>query len=103
MKSSMSVPFRCPSSNRWKSRVKANIPYPEQLFANSLWVASELDEKLAAFLRKKRGEMTYADFSRKVGLPKSTIFRLEQLQQSITLGRLETVMQRLKCTLDDIF
>ncbi|WP_009962617.1 helix-turn-helix domain-containing protein [Verrucomicrobium spinosum] len=66
-------------------------------------MASELDEKLAAFLRKKRGEMTYAAFSRKVGLPASTIFRLEQCQQSITLGRLQTVMERLKCSLDDIF
>ncbi|WP_211325624.1 helix-turn-helix domain-containing protein [Roseimicrobium gellanilyticum] len=66
-------------------------------------MASELDEKLATFLRKKRGKTTYAAFSRKIGLPASTIFRLEQCQQSITLGRLQTVLDRLRCTLDDIF
>ena len=62
-----------------------------------------LDKKLAVFLRKKRGDMTFAAFSRKVGLPTSTLFRLEQCQQSITLGRLHQVMKRLKASLDDIF
>jgi len=66
-------------------------------------VESDLDEKLALFLRRKRGDMTYKAFSRKLGLPPSTIFRLEQCQQSITLGRLQTVMDRLQCTINDIF
>jgi len=33
----------------------------------------------------------------------STLHRLEQCQQSITLGRLQQIMQRLKCGLPDIF
>jgi transcriptional regulator with XRE-family HTH domain len=66
-------------------------------------VPSALDKKLSAFLKRERGEMTFADFSRKIGLPPSTIFRLERGEQSITLGRLQQVMDRLKCSLDDIF
>lgn len=47
--------------------------------------------------------MTYAQFSRKVGIAASTLFRLENGQQSFTLGRLERVMKRLKVKLPDIF
>jgi predicted transcriptional regulator len=64
---------------------------------------SHLDKKLAKFLREQRGEMTFAAFSKKTGLPRSTLFRLEQCQQSITLGRLQQVMDRLKVNLEDVF
>jgi len=47
--------------------------------------------------------MTFSQFSRKVGLPVSTIFRLERGEQSITLGKLQQIMDRLKCGLHDIF
>jgi predicted transcriptional regulator len=66
-------------------------------------VPSPLDKKLAKFLKDQRGEMTFAQFSKKTGLPRSTLFRLEQCQQSITLGRLQQIMDRLKCDLDDVF
>jgi predicted transcriptional regulator len=66
-------------------------------------VDSPLDKKLAAFLKKKRGEMTYKAFSQRTGLPPSTLFRLEQGGQSITLGKLHLVMTRLKCQFPDIF
>jgi len=62
-----------------------------------------LDRKLAAFLKKERGEMTFAAFSKKTGLPRSTLFRLEQCQQSITLGRLQQILDRLKCSIEDVF
>jgi transcriptional regulator with XRE-family HTH domain len=66
-------------------------------------VRDSLEKQLSAFLRKKRGGMTYAEFSKKVGLPPSTLHRLEQCQQSITLRSLQQVMERLKCGLPDIF
>ena len=47
--------------------------------------------------------MTFAAFSKKTGLPRSTLFRLENGEQSITLGRLNQIMDRLKCSLEDIF
>jgi predicted transcriptional regulator len=66
-------------------------------------VPSTLDKKLAKFLRDQRGEMTFAQFSKKVGLPPSTVFRLERCEQSITLGRLNLVMDKLKCSWKDVF
>lgn len=64
---------------------------------------TSLDRQLGQFLRQKRGELTYAQFGRKVGLPPSTLFRLENGQQSITLGKLHQVLSRLKCKLADVF
>jgi transcriptional regulator with XRE-family HTH domain len=66
-------------------------------------VQDSLDKQFAAFLRKKRGEMSYAQFSRIVGLTKSTLFRLEQGEQSVTLRTLERVLGRLRCTIEDVF
>ena len=59
--------------------------------------------QLGAFLRKRRGEQTFSQFSRKLGLPPSTLHRLERGEQSITLGKLQGIMERLKCKLPDIF
>lgn len=61
-----------------------------------------LDQQFARFLRQQRGEMSYAEFSRKVGVTKSMLFRLENGQQSITLRRLEDVLKRLKCDVADV-
>jgi len=47
--------------------------------------------------------MTFAQFSRKLGLPPSTLYRLEMGEQSITLRRLQQIMNRLSCKLSDIF
>ncbi len=47
--------------------------------------------------------MTFAAFSRLTGLPRSTLFRLENCEQSITLGRLQQVMDRLKVEWQDVF
>ena len=66
-------------------------------------MTGKLERQLAAFLRKKRGDLSYAKFSKKVGLPPSTLHRLEMCQQSITLSRLEQIMKRLKCSLSDVF
>ena len=66
-------------------------------------MAKDLDQQLALFLRKKRGEMSYAQFGRKTGMTKSTLFRLEQGQQSITLRRLQDILKRLKCSTSDVF
>ena len=62
-----------------------------------------LDKQFAAFIRKKRGEITYQEFARKVGLTKSSLHRIEQGEQSITLRNLEVVLKRLKCKVKDVF
>jgi len=64
---------------------------------------TELDRKLAAFLKQQRGEMSFSQFSKVTGLPSSTLFRLERCEQSITLGRLHGLIKKLKVTLEDVF
>lgn len=66
-------------------------------------VRGKLEKHLGQFLRKKRGDMTFAEFSRKTGLPPSTLHRLERGEQSLTLGRLQQLMLRLRVRLADIF
>ena len=62
-----------------------------------------LDQQLARFLRQQRGELSFEKFSRKTGLTPSTLFRLENGQQTITLRRLGQMMERLKISWTDIF
>ncbi len=64
---------------------------------------AHLERQLAVFLRRHRGGMTFAEFSRKIGLPPSTLHRLENATQSITLRNLQQIMSRLKCRLSDVF
>jgi DNA-binding Xre family transcriptional regulator len=66
-------------------------------------MAQRLAKKLAAFLHKRRGDLTYAQFSRKVGLSDSTLQRLEMGEQNITLKTLEQIVDRLNCRISDIF
>ena len=66
-------------------------------------MAATMEKQLAAFLRRKRGDLSYAKFSKKLGLPSSTLHRLEMCEQSITLRRLQQIMKRLNSSLKDIF
>jgi len=71
---------------------------------SAFWGASaDIDKRLSKFLKKTRGEMSFAQFSKVTGLTPSTLFRLEQCDQTITLRRLEPVLKRLKVTLWDVF
>jgi len=64
---------------------------------------SSLDKKLARFLKEQRGDMPFAQFSKKTGFSPSMLFRLENCEQSITLGRLQQLMDRLKVDWQDVF
>jgi hypothetical protein len=64
---------------------------------------TDLDRQLAQFLKKQRGSMSYADFSKKTGFTPSSLFRLENCEQSMTLKRLHDLMKRLKVKLGDVF
>ncbi len=66
-------------------------------------MAQRLAKQLGAFLRKKRGGLTYEQFSRKVGISDSTLHRMELGQQNVTLKTLEQICSRLKCSISDIF
>ena len=63
----------------------------------------QLAKRLAEFLHKRRGELTFQEFSRKIGISDSTLHRLELGEQNITLETLEQICDRLKCKVSDIF
>jgi len=63
----------------------------------------DLHAQLAKFIRKKRGDMTYAEFSRKTGLSIGTLNRMELRLQNVTLKTMEQLIKRLKCKMSDIF
>lgn len=62
-----------------------------------------LDRQLAKFLRKERGELSYAQFAKKTGLSHQTLYRIEHGEHHLTLDKLETVLVKLKIHLKDIF
>ena len=47
--------------------------------------------------------MTYAAFARKLGITPSSLFRLENCQQSITLKTLQQILDRLGLDIADVF
>ena len=62
-----------------------------------------LDVQLAKYLRKARGGLSYAQFSRKTGLSHTTLHRLERGEHHLTLNKLETLLNKLKIKLSDIY
>jgi len=62
-----------------------------------------MDAQLAKFLRKSRGELSYAQFAKKTGISHTTLHRLERGEHHLTINKLETMMRKLKLKLSDIF
>jgi transcriptional regulator with XRE-family HTH domain len=54
-------------------------------------------------LRKRRGSLSYAQFSKKAGVSHTTLHRIEKGEQHLSLDRLETMLNKLKIKLRDIF
>lgn len=61
------------------------------------------DRQLAAFLRKRRGGLSYAEFARKTGLSHTTLYRIEHGEHRLTLNKLEVVLNKLRLRLKDVF
>jgi transcriptional regulator with XRE-family HTH domain len=66
-------------------------------------VRKSFDAQLAKYLRKTRGELSYAKFSKMTGLAAMTLFRIEKGEHHLTLNKLETMVNRLKIKMSDIF
>ena len=66
-------------------------------------MGKSLDKQFGRFLRERRGDVSYAVFARRLGISASTLFRLETGEQSVTLGKLEDVLKRLKSGVRDVF
>ena len=63
----------------------------------------KLRKHLGSFLRKARGDWTFAQFEKRMGISASTLHRIELEQQNVTLDTLESIMDRLKVSMSDIF
>lgn len=66
-------------------------------------MGKSLDKKFGRFLRQQRGQDSYAVFAKRLGISASTLFRLENSDQSVTLGKLEDILERLKVEMRDVF
>jgi transcriptional regulator with XRE-family HTH domain len=62
-----------------------------------------LDKNLSQFLRKQRGDVAYSVFARKLGITASSLFRLENGEQSATMKTLQQICDRLKVNVHDVF
>jgi DNA-binding Xre family transcriptional regulator len=49
------------------------------------------------------GDLTYEQFSRKIGISPAILHRLEIAEQNVTLNTLEQLVGRLKCSNSDVF
>jgi transcriptional regulator with XRE-family HTH domain len=74
-----------------------------KLLRHTAYVAASLHRQLSQFLRKKRGNMTYPAFARKLGLSSSSLHRMEMGEQNVTLKTLEHILKRFRCSASDIF
>ena len=66
-------------------------------------VRRHLRQQLAEYLRKARGQMTFVEFGRRIGVSASSLHRMEMADQNITIDTLEQLLARLKCRMSDIF
>ncbi len=66
-------------------------------------VPRKLRTQLGAFLRKQRGDLTFAQFARRIGVSKSTLQRLEQGEQNITVDTLEHLLAKLSARMSEVF
>jgi len=62
-----------------------------------------LDREFAHYIRGARGGLSYAEFAKNVGVSHTTLHRVERGEHHITLSKLETILNRLKIKLADIF
>jgi transcriptional regulator with XRE-family HTH domain len=73
------------------------------MLPHSAAVRYQLRKQLAEFLKRKRGDQTFQQFARKIGLSDSTLQRIEMMEQNVTIDTIQQIVDRLRCGLSDIF
>jgi len=64
---------------------------------------SSLAIRLGKRLRELRHQEPQLQFSRKLGISNSSLNRMEQGEQNVSLKTLEVLCKRLKCDIADLF
>jgi len=62
-----------------------------------------LSNKLAKNLKARRGKLTQEAFSRKLGISRATLNRLESASQNTTLNTLDQITKSLRCDVGELF
>jgi len=62
-----------------------------------------LRRRLAMFIRQRRGAMPQREFARRIGVAQSTIMRIENQEQNVTLKTLEQLCEAFKVEVADLF
>jgi len=62
-----------------------------------------LRQRLAIFIKEKRGNIPQREFARKIGVAQSTIMRIENLDQNVTLKTLENLCKVFHADVGDLF
>ncbi len=62
-----------------------------------------LRRRLARFIKERRGNTPQRDFARKSGLAQSTIMRIENLEQNVTLDTLEQLCKAFHVDVAELF
>lgn len=62
-----------------------------------------LRSRLAAFIRQRRGSMPQRVFARKIGVAQSTIMRIENEDQNVTLLTLEQLCKAFQVDIAELF
>lgn len=64
--------------------------------------ASKAERKFAKKLKELRGEQSQVAFAKKIGVAQSTLNRLENLEQSVTLYLIEKISDKLKIEIKEL-
>lgn len=57
---------------------------------------------LASELKRRRGDLSMRDFAIKIGLSKTSLQRIENEEQNVTIDTLELLCAKLKCEVGDL-
>ncbi|MEX1197641.1 MAG: helix-turn-helix transcriptional regulator [Pseudohongiellaceae bacterium] len=62
-----------------------------------------LRSRLAVFIKERRGSMPQREFARRVGVAQSTIMRIENHDQNVTLDTLEQLCRAFHVDVGELF
>ncbi len=62
-----------------------------------------LQKRLAKFIKEKRGETSQREFARKIGVSQSSITRIENHEQNVTLDTLEHLCKYYRVDIAELF
>ena len=63
----------------------------------------QLRMRLAKFIRDQRGDATQREFARKIGVAQSTIMRIENVDQNVTIDTLERLCRIFRVDVGELF